>query len=67
MNLAERYEKETGLKANYGVKVPRLIYNTEYVWWLEQKIQDAKNCLMCASISNTMEVIENTYKILKGR
>ena len=61
MELSERYEKETGKKAIYISG-----YIKEYVWWLEQKILDAKNCLGNASLSNPMEVVENTYKILKG-
>lgn len=61
MELSELYEKETGKKAIYITR-----YVKEYVWWLEQKILNAKNCLEGASISNPIEVIENTYKILKG-
>jgi len=57
MDLSELYKKETGKE---------LIYIREYVLWLEQKIQDAKNCLGNASLSNPMEVVENTYKILHG-
>ena len=31
---------------------------------LRQKIEDAKNCLACTAISNSMEVCENTLNIL---
>lgn len=32
---------------------------------LREKIEAAKNCLVCAAIADPSEVIENTYEILK--
>ena len=34
---------------------------------LRKKIQAAENCLVCASIANPMEIVNNTYKILQEK
>lgn len=33
---------------------------------LRQKIEEAKNCLVCAAIAPALEVVENTLEILNG-
>jgi len=72
-SLSKRYNKETGLNSSYirsytvnGKFKQELTFTRKYVWWLEIIIKDAANCIVCASIANPMEIVENTHKILNG-
>jgi len=72
-SLSEQYHRETGLHSHYvrhyrknDIPKQELAFTRKYVWWLETIIKDARNCLVCASISEPIEAIYKTYKILEG-
>lgn len=41
-----------------------LVIDSEKTDWLQAKIDNAKNCLVCCAIADPLEVIENTLEIL---
>jgi len=70
-SLSKQYHKETGLHSHYvrtsikGKKTD-LAFTRKYVWWLEMIIKDARTSLENTSISEPLEGIDKTYKILCG-
>ena len=64
---ADRVESTLNGEAMYAeVVAKKLLELVKEKGRLEEKIEAAKNCLVCASISDPSEVCENALEILEG-